>query len=973
MHRSLLAFPLAVFLILFATSGIHSPAEAQQATSELQGKVVDQQGSAMPGVTIVIRNQDSGLYREAVSNADGSYFVTAMIPAVYEVSAELPGFKKYARRGVRLEVGKTTTVEIRLELGGIEETVTVTAEAPLVDVSSKEVGGYIQSQELLDTPSFNRNFTGYLGLLPGVVSGGSTASFAADSISVNGQSTVNVAYNFDGASNDDDNLGGSAGAQARIPVEAVQEFQLLTGQFDAEFGQASGGVLNAVSKQGTNRYRGSVFGFFKDAAITEEDFFVRTQRLDKPDTKEQQWGFTVGGPLVRDKIHFFWSLERVAQNKGVTVNIPARPEFNFAGVEEVRPWNLFGRGDHQINANHTWGVRWLYETSPSSHLAPTWKQGSEEIEQDHDWATVGTLNSVLGNNKVNSLTIGAVYENLHWESSADGFSGALQSTRPPRLDHLTYTAGAIDTSFFRKNLTYSLEDKFSWFVPNKMGSHDVKFGAQYRYMHLDYFEANDRNGTFTFNTDLDFNPGNPFTYPERLNVQVPGDREYVQFGHLIGGFVQDKWRLNNRLTISLGARYDLELLPTPNAENPFWNSSAKYPIDKNNFAPRLGFSHVLDRDARSVLRGGYGRFYQKNRLTNLNELIPLGVFTDSFNVLFPLNSIDPGPSSGRFPTDPLLVNGPVVNRTLLAQMFPPGTRQRNRGTVYLDNPDRRSAYADQFSVGVERQIARDMAVSADYIRIQQRDLLLGFNLNQPTRSSTSRTGRLIRPLPDFSRDVLQMLSAGSIDHDGLQVQLDKRYSNNYRWRVSYTLGHTRGNTAFGNRETVPTQLGNDLRLDQNEGPAGNDRRHNFVTNWTWEVPGTRGLRFSGVFRAMSGLAFSLMDSSADLDRNGSFANEWLAPGTYSGRGDNAYTVEYKGGPNGARGPAFYQLDLRGGYSFRFADGQSFELYADVINVTNRSNFDPPSGDRRLSSFLVLRELVNDGLPRQAQVGLRLAF
>jgi hypothetical protein len=668
----------------------------------------------------------------------------------------------------------------------------------------------------------------------------------------------------------------------------------------------------------------------------------------------------------------------VEQDKGVTVNIPSRPEFNFAGVEEVRPWNYFARGDHQINANHTWGVRWLYETSPSTHLDPEWIQGTGQTETDHDWATVGTLNSVLGNNKVNSLTVGAVYENLHWESSDSGFKGVLQSQQAPRLDFLTYTAGTHDTSFFRINLTYSLEDKFSWFVPDKKGDHDIKLGAQYRYMTLDYFQANRRNGVFTFNTDLDFDPANPFTYPERLEIQVPDDRKYKQFGHLMGGFVQDKWKLNNRLTLSLGARYDVEILPTPNAENPFWNSSQRYPVDKNNLAPRFGFAYVLDQSDRSVLRGGYGRFYQKNRLTSLDELVPLGVFTDSFNILFPLNNIDPGPSRGQFPTDPMLVNGPVVNRELLAQLFPPGTRQRNRGTVYLDNPERRNAYADQFSVGVERQMARDMSLSVDYVRIQQRDLLLGFNRNQPTRDSTSRTGRLLRPLADFGRDVIQMLSAGAIDHDGLQVQLDRRFSNSYRLRVSYTLGSTRGNTAFGNRDIVPTQLGEDLRLEMNEGPAGNDRRHNLVINGTWAVPRTGGLRASGVFRVMSGLPFSLIDSRFDRDRNGSFDNEWLEPGTYRGQGANAYTVNYKGGRNGARGPGFYQLDLRGGYDVRLPGGRSFEVYVDVMNVTNRSNFDPPTNtgnnaDQRRSNFLLLRELVNDGLPRQAQIGLRFAF
>jgi hypothetical protein len=342
-------------------------------------------------------------------------------------------------------------------------------------------------------------------------------------------------------------------------------------------------------------------------------------------------------------------------------------------------------------------------------------------------------------------------------------------------------------------------------------------------------------------------------------------------------------------------------------------------------------------------------------------------------VPFPLNGIDPGPSRGQFPTNPLLVNGPVVNRELLARLFPPGTRQKNGGNVFVDNADRQNAYADQFSIGVERQIATDMSLGVDYIRLQQRDELVAFNWNQPQRVGTSRQNAFIRPDPRFASNVYQLLNAGSIDHDGLQVQLDKRFSHNYRFRVSYTLGNTRGNTASGDRDVINTQVGQELNLDQNEGPASNDRRHNLVVSGTWAVPRTGGLRVSSVFRAMSGLPFSLTNSSFDLNQNGVFLDEWLAPGTYSGRGENAYTVDYNGGRNGARGPTFYQVDLRGGYVFRLPNQKTFELYVDVINATNRSNFESPGGDQRLSSFLILDELVNDGLPRQAQIGLRYAF
>ena len=231
----------------------------------------------LPGVTVVVRHQESGLFREAVTGADGLFLMSAMTPGVYEVTAELAGFKKYSARDVRLEVGRTAQVELKLEVGGLTESVTVTGESPLVDTTTQEIGGRISAQEFVDTPSFNRNFAGYLGMLPGVVATISATTFGADSISVAGQNVRNVNYTMDGSNNNDTFNGGNGGAQARVPVEAVQEFQLLTSQFDAEFGLASGGIVNSVSKSGTNQYHGSAFFFFQDEKLATNEYFARTR------------------------------------------------------------------------------------------------------------------------------------------------------------------------------------------------------------------------------------------------------------------------------------------------------------------------------------------------------------------------------------------------------------------------------------------------------------------------------------------------------------------------------------------------------------------------------------------------------------------------------------------------------------------------------------------------------------------------
>src|SRR5262245_57785754 len=244
MHR-ITSVAAAVVGVCLITATV---ATAQSGTGELRGRVIDPQNAVLPGVTVVARNEASGQYREVITSEDGSFFMSAITPGSYEVSAQLSGFKKYQRGGIRVEVGKTQLVEVQLQIGGLEEAVTVTAESPLVDTTSKQLGGFVTATELQDVPSLNRNFTSDLSLLPGVTATISTDSFGADSIRVNGQATQNANYSLDGAGNNDNFNNGNGGAQARIPVEAVQEFQLLTSQFDAEFGQSSGGIVNEIGR-----------------------------------------------------------------------------------------------------------------------------------------------------------------------------------------------------------------------------------------------------------------------------------------------------------------------------------------------------------------------------------------------------------------------------------------------------------------------------------------------------------------------------------------------------------------------------------------------------------------------------------------------------------------------------------------------------------------------------------------------------
>lgn len=975
----------AVVLSLAAAS-----LEAQQGTADLRGRVVDSQQAALPGVTIIVRNQNSGQYRETTSGPDGSFFLSAMTPAVYEIEASLQGFKKFQRRDVRLEVGRTAQIEIPMEVGAIEESVTVTAEAPLVDTTSKEIGGYISAQEFVDTPSFNRNFAGYLGMLPGVVATISATTFGADSISVAGQNVRNVNYTMDGSNNNDTFNGGNGGAQARVPVEAVQEFQLLTSQFDAEYGLASGGIVNSVSKQGTNQYHGSAFFFYQDEKLATNEYFAKRDGLPEAESQQQQWGGTLGGPIVRDKAHYFASLERVILDAGVTTNIPTRPDLNRTDFETTRVWNTFVRGDHQLNASNTWGLRWLRETSPQplQIQAENHTPSRHEAETDIDWTIVGNLSSVIGSTRVNTFRVSAVKEDVFFGNPNFNTNGHNQKILLPQLNYLSFQDQQSARANRRLDVAYGADDVFAWFLPGKGGDHDLKFGVNYLYSSLRTENYGNENGTFIIPSDLPFDRNNPRTYPERLQIRVPGPVNFLMKGHFIGMFAQDKWKLLDNLTLSLGTRYDLEILPTPNNENPlFANDPDGYPMDTNNISPRIGFSWALDDLGRSAVRGGFGVFYQRTSYTFLTNMFSDGRFSNSFTAQFPTNNVDPGPRQGNFPTHTLLANGPTVDHAAIDAQFPPGTRIRNGGTVRFDNPDRTNAFARQYSLGYERQLGSSVGLSVDFIRSEQRKQYVLKELNPGIRNSTLATGQVTRTNPlvgsvgEWAASVVTLVNEGWIDYHTLQVSGTKRYNNYWQGRLSYAWSRGRGNTPDGNPATLtaPSQFLDQLNLDREIGPTNVDRPHIFTVSGSFDVPRTGGLKVSAVYSARSGTPFSLVDTSLDSDRNGLTTNEYLPAGTYGGAGDGSISVDYKGGRNGARGPNYQRLDFRAGYRFRLGGGRTLDAFLDVFNLSNEPNFANPiaanvSSDRRIpASFLRVTSTLDESPTRTAQINLRYGF
>ena len=395
---------------------------------------------------------------------------------------------------------------------------------------------------------------------------------------------------LDGGNNNDDVIGQRAGTQARTPIEAIQEFQVITNQFDAEFGRTTGAVVNAVTKSGTNIWHGSAFENFQDADLTGKDYFAKKNGSAKPDTQYQRLGGTVGGPIIRDKAHFFFSLERFIIDEGVTINIPTRPNFNTTTTEKTRVWNTVIRGDHQINANNTWGVRWLREDSPQyNQIIDNVTLDASREEFDIDQTVVGSVSSVLSNTKVNSMRLAWTRENVAFANPCFNSNGRDMTQCEPTLAFQTYTTQQDNTAQSRINDAIQLDNTFTWFKPGLKGDHDIKLGGGYEYVGANNINQGNMNGTFGFGrSDGPFDASNPFTYPDLLTIRVGGESRFYEVAHYITGFAQDKWRLNNRLTLTLGLRYDLEVIPIPETDDPI-TGEGNYPVDTNNWQPRLGF------------------------------------------------------------------------------------------------------------------------------------------------------------------------------------------------------------------------------------------------------------------------------------------------------------------------------------------------------------------------------------------------
>jgi len=974
------------FVTFIALAFTATSALGQFAQAELLGIVTSRESVGLQGVIVTARDVATGRTRSAITMDGGTYAIAGLKPGSYSVTFELEGLKTVQTNGVELRLGQKRRLNATLEMTSIAETITVTAKRHLLDIDSKHVGDTLTAEEFRDLPTQNGSFVLFAALVPGVIPNPQTSSSSADALYINGQHQANNSFQVDGAKNNDPTVGSQAGAQVRTALEAIEEFQVVTSQYDAEFGGATGGMLNAITKSGTNEVKGSAFAFFQQAKWNSTDFFTERAGLPRPRASFVSAGFTVGGPMLRDRLHYFLSFERTNDREGHSRFFSSRPELSYSATEDNKVRNILGRMDYQLTPNHHSSFRYLAEDAPQLNKivgTQTALEGARE-EHDSDLNWIAALESIARGNRFNSLRVSYTHEHFINAASPSGQWARnfeiLQGV-PPLLSRPSLEEGPSTFGQDQRNESIDLVDTVSLLAP---GGHELRAGVQWSRRAIDLSNFGSANGRFDFDTDRSFDPDDIRTYPTAFTIRVHGAAIAKSSGNdTLGLFVQDDVRVRSNLTVSAGLRWDRD----------------DAVADHNNYAPRLGFAWSPASESRTVIRGGAGRFYDQMRLGPWSMLILDRVrLTEGVAVRIP----DAG-ANRQFFFDLARSNGItslVQLRDLLARNLLGQTTSQLNSNPTVDQPGRVQPYVDTITIGMHHEVSSTVAVGIDLVNSESKGTLVLVDLNPFSRSRGGRPNISV-----LNGDVVRigsistLVNAGRNRYRAVQLSVRKRTSGRLSGRMSYTYADSEGNygnagplgapnTAYfqarsesGYNFDTGEIIGEPLRLNledsRNNGqPTGWQRRHNLVIAGVWLVPRTSGREGSGLslswlYRYMSGDRFTIF--TTDLLDNGSRAP--ARPGTYNATtpSDIAQNdLPFNGTMFGAENPDFSRLDLSLRYTIpmRYQDAR-LTLIGDVFNVTGRTNFVNAGGAILGTEGLLTPTSTFN--PREFQVGARLSF
>ena len=923
-----------------------SSAAAQESINHasVSGRVNDTQGAVVPGATVTARQIETDVTATAQSDGAGRFRFPYLRIGVYDLAVRQAGFGE-RRRQIVLSAGAAFEIPFVLAPEGVEASVTVRANAPVLESARSQIATTVSAGEVQNLPLNGRNFLDLALLAPGVAPPNinSTQLFAETSavtgvgLSVGSQRNLSNSFLVDGLSANDDAAGLSG-----LPygVDAVEQFQVVTSGGQAELGRALGGYVNVVTRSGTNQLRGTTYGYFRDDAMNAANALSHTTLS----MSQQQYGASVGGPIRRGRTFYFVNAEqRRLDQVGLTTISPANvatvnarlAATGYAGqpivtgtyASPVDSVNVLGKIDHVFTGRDQLSVRYsLYDVASDN------SRGAGGLSAPSGSAGLDNRDQAVSVS--NTLTLGARTVN---ETRAQFTHSDLLALSTDQIGPTVSIAGAATFGTFasspqgRLNTMFQIVDT----IAQQRGAHALRAGVDVLLNDDTITFPRAVRGSYAFSSLANFLAG---TYNNAGFTQTFGDTVVTQRNTNLGLYAQDEWSATPRLTLNLGLRYDLQFLDAVDT-------------DTNNVSPRAGFAWTPFASRDLVVRGSAGLFFDRVPLRPLaNALLSAGNSTDLTRLRQRNIALSPGQAGA--PTFPGVLTAPVPSVTL----FNLTTMQQ----------DLQNAYSRQASLEVERQVGDIGTASVGYSYLHGRNLLMAINQNVPTCVAAG-TNNGCRPIADYANNS-QYRSAGESTYHALLLSFAKRPGPWGYYRASYTLAKAENNVGefFFSGPIDPFDLSKDWSR------ADNDRRHAFVISAGLNSPATpattrwqrlsHGFQLSTMLQAYSAAPFNITSGATTVQGT---AARPVVDGQFIAR-------------NSGVGDEFFSMGVRVSRAFRVTGATTIEALAEVFNLTNTVNETARNatfgaGAYPTSPSATYNQVTAVGDPRSWQLALRVRF
>jgi hypothetical protein len=895
--------------------------------------VTDSSGAAVPAADITVRNQDTGISATLQSGTEGEFTFLYLDPGTYEVSIRKAGFNKLVLKDIAITVGTRSIIRPQLAVGKVETTVSVSAVTPLVDTAESSLGTVVGQQSIESLPTNGRNFTDFALLTPGATTDGDFGMISFNGIAGNFNN-----YTVDGGNNNNAFFAQQIGRTIpfQFSEDVIREFQVTSTGFEAEFGQAGGGLVNTVTKSGTNQVHGDAYYYILDSATSANDKINEQQGIAKPHNRRQQVGGTVGGPIIHDRLFYVGNYESQIRNEPLTVNdgpavngLPADFFTNNPGLAAQvqaaagsfpRSFNqnvAFGKINGVINDKNTFSVTYNYQRFRSPHgyfFTPTSTGDGLSLT---DGATSHFFQVSL-QTSFDATTINEVRfhfgSDYHFDLPASAPTFPAVTIQNPDTG---FVFGGNRFQLANTDRRYEFTDTFT----KVLGNHNLKAGVDINISrNADSFTYGPK-GEYRFASLLDVPTGN-----YELYLQSFGQGAINQTSPTYSFFAQDQFRATPRLTLNYGLRYDLQVLAQPKQCNSAFALTCHIPYSKNNVSPRVGFAYALDRKGGTVVRGSFGLFYIQEDLLDVSQAFASNGITRPFLVVV-------GPAFGN--------SNPLVTYPDSLTSFPSGAG--GTPSIVVFSPNFRSPYVEQANAAVEHQFGSQTALSVGYVYSHGLHLLgnsngvtrqangnFGFDLNlvppdqQVTFGGSANTATVALPngntytTPDFSAidgfldpnfgTINAIDNSGLSIYNGLLVSL-RYHSRQFLSSVAYTLSRTTDQgTGYFNQFDQASQ----------RGPSQLDQTHRFVATGVWspQFHALKNFEFSSIVTLASGRPYTAVFDNPEV-------NFSIVPGEKF---------------NSFRGPTFKDVDFSVSRVFHLGERYQLGFRAEAFDVFNHPNY-----------------------------------